>query len=57
MFTDDGSLIGITISNSKDDTQQLIYPNINMSIPVYDILPILKKYGRSKGMIFVQPFF
>lgn len=49
MFTDDGSLIGITVSNSKDDTPQLICPNINVSVPVYDILPILKKYGQSKG--------
>lgn len=49
MFGDDGRLIGICVSNSKDDTYQLIYPNINMSVPVYDILPILQKYGTSKG--------
>lgn len=49
MFTDDGHLIGITVSNSKDDTYQLIYPNINMSVPVYEILPILQQYGKSKG--------
>lgn len=49
MFTDDGHLIGITVSNSKDDTYHLIYPNINMSVPVFDILPILQKYGKSRG--------
>lgn len=53
MFTGDGSLVGITVSNSKDDDCQLIYPNINMSVPVYDILPILQKYGQSKGILFV----
>lgn len=52
MFTDDGHLIGITVSNSKDDVYQLIYPNINMSVPVYEILPILQQYGRSKGTFF-----
>lgn len=50
MFSDDGDLIGICVSNSKDDAIQLIYPNINMSVPVYDILPVLQKYGKSKGM-------
>ncbi|XP_055308925.1 peroxisomal leader peptide-processing protease [Sitodiplosis mosellana] len=48
MFTDDGHLIGITVSNSKDDAYQLIYPNINMSVPVYEIFPILQQYGKSK---------
>lgn len=51
MFTDDGHLLGITISNSKDDIYQLIYPNINMSVPVFEILPILQQYGRTKGKI------
>lgn len=54
MFTDDGHLIGITVSNSKDDAYQLIYPNINMSVPVYDILPILQKYGKSKGIYSIK---
>lgn len=49
MFGEDGRLIGICVSNSKDDTYQLIYPNINMSVPVYDILPTLQKYGTTKG--------
>lgn len=49
MFTDDGRLIGITVSNSKDDNYQLIYPNVNMSVPVIDILPILQKYDVSRG--------
>lgn len=49
MFSDDGRLIGICVSNSKDDAIQLIYPNINMSVPVYDILPTLQKYGTTKG--------
>lgn len=50
MFSADGCLMGICVSNSKDDAFELIYPNINMSIPVYDILPVLQKYGRTKGM-------
>lgn len=49
MFADDGHLIGITVSNSKDDSYHLIYPNINMSIPVFDIFPTLQKYGKSRG--------
>lgn len=52
MFADDGHLIGITVSNSKDDAYQMIYPNINMSVPVFDILPILQKYGDSKGNLY-----
>lgn len=51
LFNADGCLIGIIVSNSKDDTYQRIYPNINMSVPVYDILPTLQKYGKSKGKI------
>lgn len=49
LFSADGSLIGICVSNSKDDAFELIYPNLNMSIPVYDILPVLEKYGQTKG--------
>lgn len=49
LFTVDGYLLGVCISNSKDDKYQLIYPNINMSVPIFDILPILQKYVRSKG--------
>lgn len=49
MFTRDGSLLGICVSNSKDDQFQLIYPNINMSVPIFDILPVLQKYGQTKG--------
>lgn len=49
MFSADGCLIGICVSNSKDDAYELIYPNVNMSIPVYDILPVLQKYGQTKG--------
>lgn len=51
LFNADGSLIGIIVSNSKDDTCQrnIIYPNINMSVPVHDILPTLQKYEQSKG--------
>lgn len=52
MFADDGHLIGVTVSNSKDDAYQLIYPNINMSVPVYDILPTLEKYGKTRGNIY-----
>lgn len=57
MFADDGHLIGITISNSKDDTYQLIYPNINMSVPVYEILPILQQYGETKGNLIIHIFY
>lgn len=49
MFTGDGRLLGICVSNSKDDQFQLIYPNINMSVPIFDILPVLQKYGQTKG--------
>lgn len=49
LFNADGQLLGVCISNSKDDKYQLIYPNINMSVPVFDILPILQKYVKSKG--------
>lgn len=49
IFNQDGNLLGISISNSKDDAYQLIYPNINMSVPLYDILPILLKYGNTKS--------
>lgn len=49
MFTCDGQLLGICVSNSKDDQFQLIYPNINMSVPIFDILPVLQKYGQTKG--------
>lgn len=49
LFTGDGKLVAICISNSKDDLYQLIYPNINMSVPIFDILPILQTYGRTKG--------
>lgn len=49
LFNADGCLIGIIVSNSKDDAYERIYPNINMSVPVYDILPTLQKYGRTKG--------
>lgn len=51
VFSDQGHLLGISISNSKDDNYRLIYPNINMSVPVYDILPILQKYGQTRGTI------
>lgn len=50
IFTQDGRLVGICISNSKDDDNQLIYPNINMCVPVYDILPILLQYSKTNGM-------
>lgn len=49
MFTCDGSLLGICVSNSKDDQFQLIYPCFNMSVPIFDILPVLQKYGQTKG--------
>lgn len=49
IFSQDGCLIGVCISNSKDDNNQLIYPNINMAVPVYDIFPILQKYSLTKG--------
>lgn len=49
MFTCDGRLLGICVSNSKDDEFQLIYPNINMSVPIFDIWPVLQKYGQTKG--------
>lgn len=49
LFNAEGCLIGIIVSNSKDDVYERIYPNINMSVPVYDILPTLQKYGQSKG--------
>ncbi|XP_031627413.1 peroxisomal leader peptide-processing protease [Contarinia nasturtii] len=48
MFNLDGHLIGITISNSRDEAYQLIYPNVNMSVPVFEIFPILQQYGKSK---------
>lgn len=57
MFSDDGRLLGVCISNSKDDAVQLIYPNINMSVPVYDILPVLQKYGTTKGKFQTEPNF
>lgn len=49
MFNHEGYLIGITVSNSKDEAYQLIYPYVNMSVPVFEIFPILQKYGNSKG--------
>lgn len=49
MFTNDGRLMAVCISNSKDDQYQLIYPNINMSVPIFDIFPILQNYERTKG--------
>lgn len=56
ILSDDGHLIGITVSNSKDDAFQMIYPNINMSVPVYEIFPILQQYGKSKGMLYTTIF-
>lgn len=51
IFSQRGNLIGVCISNSKDDNNRLIYPNINMAVPVYDIYPILQKYDQTKGKL------
>lgn len=53
IFNQNGALLAISISNSKDDAYNLIYPNINMSVPVSDILPILLKYCKTKGKSFL----
>lgn len=44
-----GKLIGVSVSNSKDYETQLIYPNINMSVPVANIKSELEDFARTKG--------
>lgn len=45
-----GKLIGVSVSNSKDHETQLIYPNINMSVPVANIKSELEDFARTKDI-------
>ncbi|KAG4066930.1 hypothetical protein HA402_007678 [Bradysia odoriphaga] len=47
LFNEDKKLLGVCISNSKDSVYNLVYPNISMAVPIYDIIPILNEFSLS----------
>lgn len=51
LFNETGQIIGISVSNSKDNSYDSIYPHINMAVPIADIFPALKKFATSKGKV------
>lgn len=48
IFDEHGALLGVCVCNAKDDNG-LIFPNVNMCIPIWDIYGILEEYSRTKG--------
>jgi len=45
LFSKNGKLVGVCISNSKDSVYNLVYPNISMAVPIFEIVSILNSYS------------
>ncbi len=49
LFNKDKKLLGVCISNSKDSVYNLVYPNISMAVPIFEIISILDNYSLLGG--------
>lgn len=49
IFDLDSRVIGICVSNTRDEQKGRIYPSINMAVPTRDIYRILEKYLETQG--------
>lgn len=49
IFDLDARLLGICVSNTKDEVKGHIFPSLNMAVPVRDIYRILEKYFETNG--------
>lgn len=49
LFTNDGSLAGIIVANTKLEENKIIYPRINVAIPVSVIYSTIKDYMANEG--------
>jgi len=47
LFSKENKLLGVCISNSKDSVYNLVYPNISMAVPIFDIISVLINYSLS----------
>lgn len=56
IFCENHQLMGVCVSNSKDDANNSIYPFINMCIPIMEILSILEEYSISLGKLYKIDF-
>lgn len=41
-----GHLVGICVSNTRDEITQKLFPNVNMAVPVCDIFRTIEKYFK-----------
>ncbi|KAL1462378.1 hypothetical protein WDU94_014216 [Cyamophila willieti] len=49
LFDSAGLLIGIIVCNVTD--HKVVYPHVNMAVPICTIYPVLEAYLRTKGKI------
>lgn len=52
LFVKNGKLIGIIVANAKLEGNNVIYPRINMAIPVNVIYHVLQDYFTNQGNFF-----
>lgn len=51
LFDEQDRMVGISVSNFRDNDTGRVFPALNCSVPLFNIVPILTAYCESNGWL------